>query len=1359
MNRVKVLFLAANASTHAQLALNREFRSIGAKIRAAGYRDQVELVSEWAVTLDELSGFLLHHQPQVVHFSGHGTSTGNLVVHRDVPAERELLGLPDAKTPPRPVSPADLTIGLPPEGLAGLFAEFADRVRLVVLNACYSEAQAEAIVQSIGCAVGMSRPIRDDHAVAFAAEFYQALAFGKSVQSAVNLGVARLLNEGYREAISLVRLHVRAGVDAGSLVLVGPAATTGAPANPAPRGPARLDLVPDLPKHYLTRESEIAACREKLLGPGAGAVAITAPHKTAVAVRGMGGAGKSVLAIAIANDDAVKQHFADGVFWVTVGQDGAGTEPKAKVLQAGLAARLGAPLSVSTVAEGKQYLRGLLKEKTCLIILDDVWETVDAQRLDVVEPPSRSRILITTREGRVATQLDAEEIRLDRLSPGRAVALFSEWYGRSVAGDPGALAVARECGFLPLALAVCGAMARDGASWTDIASALSHADLSFLESSGLDPTYESVLKSIAASVKHLETARPELARRYRDLAVFPADEAVPEPVVAMLWAETTGSPAYQVGLDLAALERKSLLTLEGVSPRRRVSLHDLQHDYLKGTHSELKGAHGQLLKAYQSRSAGVWARGPDDGYFFQHLPDHLRATGREEEFRTLLFDGSWLESKLRATGVVRLIADYEPFAGEEAIGLVRGALRLSAHHLARDASLLRGQLHGRLLGIESPQIERLLRSTSGPTPWLRPLTPSLTGPGGELIQTLEGHHASVNAVAVTPDGSRGVSASWDRTVKVWDLGTGALLRSLEGHADLVLAVAVTPDGCRAVSGSKDRTLKVWDLDSGTLVRSLEGHAGWVRAVAVTPDGSFAVSASNDATLKMWDLGTGTLVCSLVGHSGWVHAVALTPDGRRAVSASADGTLRVWDLGSGSLLRSLEGHSGPVYAVAVMPDGRRAVSGSDDRTLKVWDLDPGTLVRSLVGHAEVLDAVAVTPDGCRAVSGSDDRTLKVWDLDSGTLVRSLEGHADRVLAVAATPDGCRAVSGSMDGTLKVWNLGSSTTVRSFEGHADLVRAVAVTFDGFRAVSASQDGTLKVWDPRTGGLLRTLEGHAGAVHAVALTPDGRRAVSASMDRTLKVWDLGTGAQLHSLERHVHLVRSLAITPDGRRAVSASEDCALKVWDLGTGTLVGLLYGHTDTVRAVAVTPDGSRAVSASRDSTVKVWNLDSCTLVRSLEGHSGWVLSVELTPDGYRAVSGSQDSTMRVWDIERGTLVHSLEGHAAAVCAVAVTPDGSRAVSGSQDRTLKVWDLGPGALLRSLEGHSGPVYAVVLTPDGSRAVSASDDRTVRVWDLATVSQLAAFAADDPIYCCALAPFVHTIVAGDRRGRVHFLRWEGE
>ena len=142
--------------------------------------------------------------------------------------------------------------------------------------------------------------------------------------------------------------------------------------------------------------------------------------------------------------------------------------------------------------------------------------------------------------------------------------------------------------------------------------------------------------------------------------------------------------------------------------------------------------------------------------------------------------------------------------GATALRLIHGAVRLSAARggagpgavcLADGGAVARHR--------DKPGVAKFVDeiTAAAPRPWFRPLHPCLDAPGGALLRTLEGHTDVVNGVAVTPDGKRAVSASRDKTLKVWDLDTGRALRTLEGHSDRVDGVAVTADGKRAVSAS------------------------------------------------------------------------------------------------------------------------------------------------------------------------------------------------------------------------------------------------------------------------------------------------------------------------------------------------------------------------------------------------------------------------------------------------------------------------------------------------------------------------------------------------------------------------------
>ena len=1119
----------------------------------------------------------------------------------------------------------------------------------------------------------------------------------------------------------------------------------------------RVDRVPELPPHYLEREEEVEACCGLLLRPGATTVAITSPQEMSWTNRGMGGAGKSVLAAAVARDPRIRRRFADGIFWVTAGQENAGTEVRATAMQFSLAARLGCPIGLMTSQKGRQQLQNHLADKSCLIILDDVCESVDALRMNIVDRRSPSRVLITTRDGRVATDLNASEVPLGNLSIDQAAAWLADWCGRSIETDEDALAVAHECGYLPLGLAVVGAMARVGIPWEYIAAGLRDANLSFLSRSELDPIDTPVLRAISASIDHLRERQPETAARYCDLAIFPRGESIPESVVLMLWEQTTDCSRQQFQADLRTLEKSALLRIEGDAPNRRVSLHDLPHDLIRRTHPSLTKAHYQLLEGYRQQCPEGWPGGPADGYFFEFLGYHLRGAGRKNELRTLLLRADWLSAKLRACGVVPLISDYESFSGDEVLSLVRGALRLSAPNLERDPSLLRGQLRGRLQGVAPAEVLIDLERAVEPTPWLRSLTPSLTAPGDPLVRALDGHTACVRAVAMSPDGKHALSASNDHSLRLWDLAEGKTIHELRGHTDLVNAVVLTPKGKFALSASNDRTLRLWDLSSGESIHEMVGHDNVVSSVVLTPDGMHALSASYDHTLRLWNLSTGYTIREFRGHKNIVTSVVITPDGKQALSASWDHTLRLWDLATGETLRVLHGHTGWLATVVTTPDGKHALSASWDHTLRLWELETGTTVRELKGHTGWLTAVVVTPDGKQALSASSDQTLRLWDLATGKTIHELKGHSSLVNAVEITPDGKHALSASWDQTLRLWDLATGKTVREIQGHTNMVNAVELSPDGKHALSASWDQTLQLWDLATAKTVgeHSVKGHSTLVNAVALAPDGAQALSASWDHALRLWDIATGKTVRELQGHTNLVTAVVVTPDGRNALSASWDQTLRLWDLATGKSVREFRGHTGWLTAVTLTPDGRQAITGSNDKSLRLWDLATGKSIREFKGHSDQVTAVVVTPDGKRALSASWDHTLRLWDLATGKTIREIEGQNVLVTAVALSPDGKQVLSSSHDHALRLWDLATGETIRLFPGHTNLVNSIVITPNGKHALSASDDHTLRLWDMRTGRLISSFAADNPLTNCGVSAQGSTFVGRDSGGRVHLLR----
>lgn len=195
--KIKILFFASNPEDVQPLKLDEEIRSITTNIRAAEYRDALDLISIWAVRPDDLLQELNTHKPTVVHFSGHGSNSGELILMNDSRQAKMVS----------------------PPALKALFSTLKDNIRLVVLNACYSKMQAKAIAQVIDCVVGMNTSIGDNAAIAFAASFYRAIGFGRSVKESFEQGKVSLMLENIPEK-NTPKLLVRKGVDPTSVYLV-----------------------------------------------------------------------------------------------------------------------------------------------------------------------------------------------------------------------------------------------------------------------------------------------------------------------------------------------------------------------------------------------------------------------------------------------------------------------------------------------------------------------------------------------------------------------------------------------------------------------------------------------------------------------------------------------------------------------------------------------------------------------------------------------------------------------------------------------------------------------------------------------------------------------------------------------------------------------------------------------------------------------------------------------------------------------------------------------------------------------------------------------------------------------------------
>jgi WD40 repeat protein len=305
------------------------------------------------------------------------------------------------------------------------------------------------------------------------------------------------------------------------------------------------------------------------------------------------------------------------------------------------------------------------------------------------------------------------------------------------------------------------------------------------------------------------------------------------------------------------------------------------------------------------------------------------------------------------------------------------------------------------------------------------------------IAALQGHAGMVSALAFGPQGTLLASASWDGTVRLWDVGFRSERATLIGHADRVTSVAVSPDGSRVASGSWDHTVRLWDAASGAEVTSFD-HGAEVNAVAFSPDGAWVASGGLNpdsggglqGLAVVWNASSGEQVAAIQTF-GPVSGVALLSGSSLAVATEGQGcdgggAVEIYGLPGGDQIGTLTPDGAWVDALAVSADRSLiAASGEDvacSGAISIWVWDAGGGLRLALDHgAADADGIAFGPGGSLIAATSSNGGVGVWDTGSGTALVGLNAHANGAQGIAFSPDGLLIASGGGDGVVRLWGV--------------------------------------------------------------------------------------------------------------------------------------------------------------------------------------------------------------------------------------------------------------------------------------------------------------------------------------------------
>lgn len=616
--------------------------------------------------------------------------------------------------------------------------------------------------------------------------------------------------------------------------------------------------------------------------------------------------------------------------------------------------------------------------------------------------------------------------------------------------------------------------------------------------------------------------------------------------------------------------------------------------------------------------------------------------------------------------------------------------------------------------------------------------------------TLKGHTDPVYSVAVSADGQRIVTGSFDRSVKLWDAATGKELRTFAGkagHQNLVTAVCFSPDGSSIASAGTDNFARIWDVPTGKPQVALDLSAGGTK-VAASLDGKLYAVGAADGTVKVLTAADHKPTQTLSpGNTGPVVGLGFNQNGQTLYTLAADKVLRYWNTADGKPLGSVGATAGDITAFAVNPANGQPIVVTADGVAAFFPAVAPAAPKAFPALGEAATAFATSPDGVLTVVATADKKLKAFRTAEATalfevpmpaIVTKLAVNAnstqiaavggnqlhllgadgkpgavlpvDPLLDVAFVANQPQFVTLSASGIARTWTVPAAPLALKPLAHPDAVRGVALTADGKKVITAGNDKVVRIWN--NGAVEKEFKDHTAAVVAAGVAGDN--VVSADAEGGVLFWNPADGKQTGKLAGPKKPVTSLAVLP-GTKTVGVGYADEVRVYAAPTtAEKDAKAFPHPKPVLAVAFAADGKKVVSFCADGKVRLLNPDT----------GKEEASFDLTAkDKTTAVSMSADRT-RFAEVGGGNLTVrpvAADGKpaftvpAGEATAVAFSGDG-KLVTTAGKGAVKVFDAATGAELQTVAEPAAAVKAVAFLPDNKTLLFGGDDKQVsaaEVW----------------------------------------------
>ncbi|MFT5820674.1 MAG: WD40 repeat protein [Crocinitomix sp.] len=547
-----------------------------------------------------------------------------------------------------------------------------------------------------------------------------------------------------------------------------------------------------------------------------------------------------------------------------------------------------------------------------------------------------------------------------------------------------------------------------------------------------------------------------------------------------------------------------------------------------------------------------------------------------------------------------------------------------------------------------------------------------------------------------------------------------------GHNDQINAMEITPNGQFLASASNDKQIKIWDIGTGMEYRTISGMAGRVEQLAFSSNNRFLAGTSFNEELLIWDIITGEVIHSALAGSS--RGLSFSKDGNELFYINDDSQISVYDL--------------IVKTTKVLSENNTIDFAADVEKGMIYSLDHlGAMQKISMSNGTTVEVYQlfdefnfpfcnsdITPDGKFIAYGFNDDKLRIFNTEKGEFEFESRKYDSKIVSLTIDQDKPIVYISSHVGDLILFNYETKKVVEKgvVSNSPFSIQCVQSHPDGEIVFLANND-LITLYDFKRKRVFRQFAPRVSRIYNMAYDPTGHYLAVATDDLELKIWDLGLNRVIGSVPGFF----PCEFTPDGKSIVAMSNQINLGLFDVESGKRIKTFDTGYELIQTVAISNDGKKLTGAGFKNKVKVWDIESTKMEAELEGHEGGILALDFHPSKPWIVSGSLDQTARIWDYEKKKELIKFEEQTISIHDVKFSPDGNHLATAAWDKTIYLRSTSDWSLDHILIEHVNIVNTIDYSADGTTLISGAGnnavgaaDNSVIVWDTKTGKSICQF-----------------------------------